>query len=365
MSLSGSNTGALRPYTARQMMESALRRAGVPSNKFSAEITEIALDEFNTMMDEMLNLGIQLWGRDRIILPLYQNENQVPCPLGTSVVISLNQRSMSRQTVINPFTDQGGDASFAFDDDFDTSTVQTLTDGSIGGFFSTPTTITTVGILFTVEGEFDVFYEFTTDGSTWFSADSAHLVTTTASGTVTEVPQEWKWVDIEGLPPVMGARIRNVGTTPLSVGELYFGNSPTEIPMGSWNLDDWVSMPVKNTLGAPFNWYQQRDLDAPVLYVWPMPNDQVKYYQLIAWRRRYLDQVTAFTQTLDVSRRWLEAMTASLARRLCRSVTQADMSRYGMLSKEESDAMMLATGEERDPAPMRYSPGLDVYQRNG
>jgi hypothetical protein len=122
-------------------------------------------------------------------------------------------------------------------------------------------------------------------------------------------------------------------------------------------------MVAKNTPGVPFNWYQQRDLDAPVLYVWPMPNDQCKYYQLVVWRRRYLDQVTGMTQSLDLSRRWYEAMTASLARRLCRSVPEADMGRYSMLSTEESAAIMLAVGEERDPAPMRYNPGLDVYNR--
>jgi len=356
MSLSGSNTGALRPYTARHILESALRRAGVPPAKFTDEIVQVAYDEFNVMLDEMLNLGIQLWGRDRIILPLYQNRNTVPCPLGTSVVLTVNQRSMSRPTVINPFSTEGGTAAFAFDDDFDTSCEQTDVNGAIGAFFATPTQITTVGVLFDSAGAFGVFYEYTVDGgSTWITADAADV--TIAAG-----QQQWVWRDIEGTPPADGWRIRVVSDVILSVAELYFGNQSSEIPMGVWSLDDWTAMTVKNTPGAPWNYYQQRDLDTSVLYIWPMPNDQSKYYQLIAWRRRYLDQVTDMTQSLDISRRWNEMVTATMARRLCRMLPEADMNRYAMLQGEEGEAFRLAAGEERDPAPMRYNPGLQVYR---
>lgn len=353
MSTSGSNTGALRAYTARQMMEEALRRAGVTPDRYTSEIAEIALDQYNLMLDEMLNLGIQLWARDRIILPLYERKNMVQCPLGTSVVISLNQRYMSRPAVVDPVTDQGGTAALAFDDDFATACTNTGPNGYIAGFFDELTQITTVGVLFGAAGQFGIFYEYTLDGSTWVTADAADVVVGNS---------EWLWRDIEGAPPAIGWRVRAVGTDNLSVRELYFGNNPNEIPMGMWNLDDWNSMVVKDTPGAPFNWYQQRNIDAPVLYIWPMPNDTCKYYQLVAWRRRYLDQVTVLTQSLDVSRRWYEGLTASLARRFCRSIPEADMNRYGMLKGEEGEAMALAMGEERDPAPVRYNPGLDVYR---
>lgn len=357
MSLSGSNSGAPRTFTARNILESALRRAGISPAKFTSEIVDVAYDEFNVMLDEMLNLGIQLWGRDRIILPLYQNRNMVPCPLGTSLILSVNQRSMTRPAVINPFSDAGGTAAFAFDDDFATSCVQTSANGSLGAYFTTPTQITTVGVLFDAPGAFAIFYEYTLDnGLTWIAADATDVVLNSG------LPQ-WVWIDIEGTPPATGWRIRSTGTTPMSVTELYFGNQPTEIPMGVWSLDDWNNMTTKLTPGAPWNYYQQRDLDTPVLYVWPIPNDQCKYYQLIAWRRRYLDQLTGMTQTLDVSRRWNEAMIATMARRMCRVLPgEADMARYPMLQAEENEAMRLAIGEERDPAPIRYNPGLSVYR---
>lgn len=353
MSTSGSNTGARRAYTARHMMEESLRRAGIPPSKFTSEIGEIVLDQFNLMLNEMLNLGMQLWGRDRVILPLYQNVNQVPTPLGTSVVITVNQRYLTRPPVIAPFSDQGGTPAFAFDDNFATACVQTAPNGSIGALFPNLTQITTVGILFDAPGQFGIFYEYTLDGTNWIAADAADY---TATG------GDWLWRDIEGTPVALGWRIRSVGTDNLAVDELYFGNCPTEIPMGVWNLDDWNAMVVKDSPGVPWNWYQQRDLDIPVLFVWPRPNDQAKYYQLIVWRRRYLQDVTSFNQTLDVSRRWLEGMTASLARRCCLSIPEADMTRYPTLLQAEGTSMSLAIGEERDPAPIRYNPGISVYR---
>jgi hypothetical protein len=355
MSLSGNNTGALVPYTARQMLESALRRCGIPAAKWGSETVAVAFDHFNLMMTEMLNLGIQLWARDKIILPLYMNRNEVPCPMGTSVVISANQRTLTRVPIATAFSDSLGTALAAFDDNFATSCTQEFANGAIGAMFATPTQVTTVGILFDAPGHFGMFYEYTLDGTTWIALDA--VTVTVDTGTA-----QWYWYDIEGAPLAMGWRVRSASPDILSIAELFFGNNPTEIPMGTWSLDDWNAMPTKTTPGVPWNWYQQRDIDTSRLFVWPMPNEQAKYLQLVCWRRRFLNDVTDMTQSLDIPRRWYEALSASLARRLCLELPEADMTRFPMLAQLETASMAMATGEERDPAPMRYNPGLEVYK---
>lgn len=353
MSLSGSN-GEQRAFTAGQMMESALRRCGIPPAKFTSEMTEVTLDQLGLLFNEMLNLGIQLWGRDRLILPLYQNQNQVPTPVGTSVILTVNQRYLSRIETVGWFSTPDGTAALAFDNDFATACEQSTSDGTLGGFFSGGSTqVTTIGILFSQPFSGGVFFEYTTDNENWTAIDSADL--TIASGGT------WYWLDLGTAIYATGFRIRTVGDVALGVEELYFGNNPNEIPMGVWNLDDWNAMVTKTTAGPPWNWYQQRDLDSPVLYIWPMPDDTAKYYQLVVWRRRYLDQVTALTQSMDISRRWYEAVTASLARRLCLELPEADVKRYPMLQAAEAQAITLAAAEERDPAPIRFNPGIDVY----
>jgi hypothetical protein len=120
-------------------------------------------------------------------------------------------------------------------------------------------------------------------------------------------------------------------------------------------------MPNKTSGGQALNYYQQRNLDAPYLLVWPVPNGLARYDQLVCWVQEYLDTVADPTQALDLPRRWYDAVTAELARRLCRSLPEADLSRYPMLKAEEMEAIELAEAEERDNSPTNYDMGLQAY----
>lgn len=354
MALSGDNTGALRPYTALNMLEEACGRAGIHPDAITNELIEKALDQINLLFTSLLNRGFQLWKRQQLILPCYQNVNQVPLPPGYNIVYTLNRRSLFRQTG-TAFTTAGGTASLAFDDDFDTICTQTSANGSIGCQFDEATTVTTVGILSGTSGEFALFFEYSDDGVTYTAADAA-TVTFSAAG-------EWAWYDL-GESPIAGAlywRVRSVGSVPLAAAEIFFGNTPQEINLGDWNLDDYSNMPNKSQGGQVQNWYQQRNIDGPVLYVWPTPNENARYDTLVVWATQYLDQVSQVTQGLDMPARWYDAITAMLARRLCRSLREADMKRYDMLVAEEREAVWLAEAEERDPAPVRYDLGLSNY----
>ena len=352
MSTSGST--ALRSYTAIQLVERALRQAGVKAPQFTSEMLEIAMDVFNAMLDEFLNLGIQLWSRDRVILPLYLNRNQVVTPQGTSVIIDLQQRTLMRPAPSMALSDQGGDASLAFDGNLATACLQTAVNGSITAFYSNGTVITQVGVLFADMGSMAYFVEYSLDGVTDWTAMEAVSVDVVAG--------QWMWIELDGAPAALGWRIRSVGTLPLRVSELYFGNNPSDIPLPPFTYDDWDSLPNKLSPGQPLQWYQDRQLDVPVLYVWPVPDPTATFMTLVARRRRYLDQVTDWQQALDLSRRWYEYATCSMARRLCKELPEADVKRFDMLQSEEARTGALAAGEERDPAPSRYNPGLDVYQ---
>ena len=77
--------GQLNSYTARQLLERALRQAGVKSSQFTSHMVDVGYDVMNRMLEEFLNMGIQLWARDTVIVPLYLNRNDCITPLGTSV----------------------------------------------------------------------------------------------------------------------------------------------------------------------------------------------------------------------------------------------------------------------------------------
>lgn len=354
MSLSGFEGLTPRSYTARQMLETALKRAGVKPAQFTSEIVEQAFDTMNLMLENMLNLGMQLWGRDEVIVPLYLNRNQYPMPLGTSLVIDVRQRTVQRTVPIAVSSDAGGDPTLAFDNDFATVFRQTSADGSVTATYTSATAITNLGFYLPDATQLSYFFEYDLLGDgNWQTLEGI---------TADTQAESWIWVDLDGAPSALKWRLRSVGTVPMALTELVLGNMPNEIPMGVWTMDDWDAMVVKTTPGAPWNWYQDRQLDTPVLFVWPMPNDQCRYMTLVCRRRRYLQQLTDMGQTLDISRRWNDAMTAILARRLCLEVPEADPKRYPMLQMAEQEALGLAVSEERDPAPIRYNPGLEVYR---
>lgn len=354
MALSGSNTGALRAYTALNMLEEACGRAGIPPEGITSEIVEKYLDQLNLVFTSLLNRGFQLWKRQKVILPCYMGTAQVPLPPGCNVVTTLNRRTLSRQTG-TAFTTAGGTAANAFDDDFDTACTQTSDNGSIGCQFSSATRVTTVGVLSGSTGSWDLFFEYSDDGVTYTALDSTSATFTAA--------KEWVWVDLDG-SPVDGAlywRVRSVGDTPFSAAEIFFGNTPQDINLGQWNLDDYSNMPNKTSTGQVTNWYQQRNVSVPTLYVWPVPSSAAKYDTLVVWATQYLDQVSSVTQALDLPARWYDAVTAEMARRLCRSLKEADMKRYPMLDAEARESMWLAQSEERDPAPTNYDLGVSYY----
>lgn len=353
MALSGGT--ALRAYTAHNLLEEACSRAGIPPEGISGEIVEKFLDQLNLFTTAILNSGIQLWRRQQFILPCYINSNQIPLPTTCNTVVTLNRRSMFRQTTGAAFSDAGGTAALAFDDNFSTVCTQTSANGSIGMQFTSQTIVTSVGILSGGAWTGGLFFEYSQDGTNYFSLDAADVSFVDAG--------VWVWYDLDATPNggALYWRVRSVGDTPFSATEIFFGNTPMEINLGPWNLDDFANMPNKTQGGSVVNWYQQRNLSTPLLLVWPTPNYGARYDTLVLWSTQYLEQVTQITQALDFPPRWFEAVTAEMARRLCRSLKEADLKRYPMLVEEAKEAMWLAQSEERDPAPTNYDLGLQYY----
>ena len=202
MPLSGSNTGALRPYTALQLIEEATSRAGIKPTSLTTEIIEKSLDQLNLVFTQMLNRGIQLWKRQKMILPCYLNQQEISLPAGVNLASKLTRRSLQRQTGV-PFSDGGGDPLLAFDGDLYTSCTQTSVDPtnglSIGCIFTQGVQVTTAGVLFGAAAVIDnLSFEYSLDGVTDWTA------LTSVQGTVTR--GQWVWVDLDGAPSARRSR---------------------------------------------------------------------------------------------------------------------------------------------------------------
>ena len=136
-------------------------------------------------------------------LPIF-NQQQIELPAGVNLIGNLTRRSMQRQ-IGTPFTNGGGNASLAFDNDLDTSCTQTSVDPtnglSIGCTFAQTTQVTSAGVLFGLAAVIDnLSFEYSIDGVTDWTA------LTSVQGTVTK--GQWVWVDLDGAPAALGWRVR-------------------------------------------------------------------------------------------------------------------------------------------------------------
>ena len=116
--------------------------------------------------------------------------------------------------------------------------------------------------------------------------------------------------------------------------------------------DEYVSIPNKSLASRPTQYWVERVVPAPVVWLFPTP-DQA--YQLTAWCLRQPQDVLAFSAGADAPLLYAEAVTAGLAARLSLKFAPE---RYQQLSGEAATAYRNATGEDRERVPLRVTPRL-------
>lgn len=341
-------------YKANVLFEEAASRAGIVPNVVTGEMIVRFLRMLNTTLEDFMNWGVPLWTRQQILVPTYEGVADVDMPEGTSLVLSANRRTMQRPTGTN-VSGAGGTVANAFDDDFSTILTQVSTNGNVQTAFGSATTVNTIGLLAGATASFSGVVEASSDGSTWKT-----ILTLTAESLVDE---EWLWLDTDYAKPMLYWRLRATGGSTIILRELYWGNTPQEIPLGVYGLDDYNWLPNKFMLGQITQFYQQRDAEVVSIKVWPLTSATCKYDHLVIWRERYVYSVTAINQDVEVPRRWKEALTAIMADKICRSFKEADQARLSMLTGEAIAARTLAMGEERDLGPMTLLSDVSMYTR--
>jgi hypothetical protein len=93
-----------------------------------------------------------------------------------------------------------------------------------------------------------------------------------------------------------------------------YGNDGDDEVITRITREEFLKITDKTTTGEPTQFYvDQSNLNAPFVQVWPIPDAD------ITWTfdyMRHVETVGALTETMDVHRPWLEAVTCGLALRL-------------------------------------------------
>jgi hypothetical protein len=247
-----------------------------------------------------------------------------------------------------------------YDENVNTFCQQTSTNGNIAINFgvTNPIYVGSIGFLPYVSGggsaTWSIALEYSTDNVTWSMLSDL--------GTIVVSDNQWVWTDIDPGQSVAYYRIRAYNSTTLALRELYFGNNSREIQMSRLNRDDYTNLPNKNfTANQPFQFWFDRTIPQPTVYLWPTPSDP--FIQMTVWYQRQIMDVGALTDELEVPQRWYEAVVMMLAHRMSLELPQVGMDRVAYLEKMAEKYLFEAEQEERDKSPIYFAPNISVYTR--
>jgi hypothetical protein len=324
MAYSGNISGTT--FNALKVVDHAFRRCRLPAQAITAEMQSYALDSLYLMLSELANIKTPSWCIEELILPMYENQQLVTLPVGTVEVLNLNYRTLQL---------------------LDGTTVATSTSYTYS--FSSTTVVDTVGIKWSGTAV-PVTFQVSTNGTTW---------TTVGTSSAVAVAGDITWTDISGALPYLYFRI--TASSPLLYSAITIGNLPQEIPLGQLNRDSYVNQSNKVFPGRPSNYYFQRDLPEPVVYLWPAPFSAAEQAQLVLWRHRQIMDTENLQQEVEVPQRWLEAIVNGLAAKVAAETPAVDAALIPILEQRSAISMQRAFDGDNDGSPIQINPGIRAY----
>jgi hypothetical protein len=354
-----SGTVGTTVINVQTLIDHGARRCGKLAEELTSEQVLSSRQSLFFLLSNLANRGINYWAISKKVFGLNEDQYIYSMPLGCIDVLNVLYRTMNRPTG-SYTTSAGGTVANVYDGDVDTYCQQTSTNGNIAVNFGTtnPIYVGSIGFLPFVSGggsaTWSIALEYSTDNSTWTMLDDL--------GAIVVSDNEWVWTDIDPGQSVGYYRIRAYNNATLALRELYFGNNSREIQMSRLNRDDYTNLPNKNfTANQPFQFWFDRTIPQPTVYLWPTPSDP--FVQMTVWYQRQIMDVGALTNELEVPQRWYEAVVMMLAHRMSLELPQVGMDRVGYLEKMAEKYLFEAEQEERDKSPIYFAPNISVYTR--
>jgi len=325
-----SNTVSQTNFNTRRVIDNAIRRCKLTAQQITAEHIDIANDQLYLFLSDLANQGAPLWCIEKQIYPLYDGVGDITMTDGTVDILNSNFRWLQQVTGIN----------------YDTSTYREVD-------FTDAIFVANVGILWSATAV-PIVLERSDDGAIWEEIQSE---TPTASA------GEWTWYDLDSSVAARYFRVRATSGT-LGFSQIYLANTPTEIPLARMNRDDYTNLPNKAfQSNRPLQYWFDRQVNNPIMHMWPVPNEAATVCQIVVWRQRYIMDVGTMTQDVEVPQRWLEAIVSGLAAKMALELVEVDVSLIPILDEKAAISLNIAQMEERDNSPMMIAPNISPYTR--
>ena len=132
------------------------------------------------------------------------------------------------------------------------------------------------------------------------------------------------------------------------------GTDITDITITRISREDYLEIPNKDDKARPSQWFLDRQRDAPVLYLYPTPNDSTDAFRYR--RRRKIQDIDASYQDVDVPDRYLPSLTSGLAYYMSQKRPQIDVNRRQELKVQYEEEFERAITEDRERVDVRIIP---------
>jgi len=352
--MSTSGTVGNTVISVQKFIDHGARRAGKLAEELTSEQIMSARESLFYLLSNLGNRGIQYWCIDKTVVGLKPDQYVYYLPLGTIDVLNANYRTVT--LLSEGAYSSSGTVSYAFDGVGDNICQLTNNTGNIGISLGTgnPVYLATVGILPAVSGVVNIEIQYSTDNTTW--------TTLYAPGNVTWEAGKWIYYDLEPSETVPYWRIQQISGINMGVYQVAFGTMPYEIPLARLNRDDYTNLPNKNfTNNRPLQYWFDRNIPQPAMYLWPVPNTIQP--QLVVWRHRHIQDVGNLYGELEVPQRWYLAIQNMLAHQMSLELPGVTPDRIALIKQEALETWNMAEQEERDKSPIYFAPNISPYTR--
>lgn len=336
-----------------ELINKAFRRLG--GEQVTGLEMRSAKQQLNLIGMNWGNKGINLWTVQRLLLGSIQGKTSWTLPSDIIDVLEMSRRQVTRVLSGTPATSAGGTASLAFDGDYATSCTQTSANGNISYVYSSATTIQQFGIRFNTAGTFALVWEASSDSFATIDATTT-IASQAYSANVTY------WFDPSVIVSATDYRVRETGGGTLDVEEVYFGNNLSDIPLSRIARDEYKNLPNQFSEGVPVQFYIDRQRDAPVMYLWPIPNASDTMILPYNGVRRIRD-FTSYSGLVDAPPRFIQALISQLAFDMSYERKDVDAQLRAELRAQAKEDWDVATAEDRDRSALTIAPDLSSYVR--
>lgn len=352
--MSTSGTVGQTVVSVQTLIDHGARRAGKLAEELTVEQVQAAKTSLYYLLSNLANRGIQYWCIVKNVVGMKPDQYIYYLPVGTVDVLNSNYRTVT--SVTTGAYSSSGVVSNAFDGVGNNICQLSNNTGYIGinNGSGNPVYVATIGILPAITGSVTVQLQYSQDGSTWTTVYSPGP-TAWEAGT-------WIYYDLDPSATAPYWRILQTAGANMGFYQVVFGTAPIEIPLARLNRDDYTNLPNKNfTNNRPLQYWFDRNIPQPAMYLWPVPNTIQP--QIVAWCHRQIQDVGSLSGEIEIPQRWYLAIQNMLAHQMAMELPNVAADRILYCEQQGEKYWNQAEQEERDKSPIYFAPNISPYTK--